>query len=119
MNATITYNEFLKDYVAIKKEQPDYRLGQHFINLFIKDESDSVLNELWDKDGEEAISQILEVIFKYQWDFNALVVVQRNTIFLSEKGFDTLKEVLDNPPTEATPALKDLMSRKRLSVKGE
>lgn len=117
MNTIITYNDFIQDYVAIKKEQPDYRLGQHFINLFIKDESDPVLDGLWEKNGEEAISQILEVIFKYQWDFNALVVVQRNTTFLSEKAFDTLKEVLDNPPTKATSALKELMSRKRLSVK--
>lgn len=91
MNTTMTYNEFIQDYVAVKKEQPDYRLGQHFINLFIKDESDSGLNELWEKDGEEAISQILEVLFKYQWDFNKLIVVQRNTTFLSEKAFDNLK----------------------------
>jgi len=73
---TMTYLEFVQDYVRIKQNNPSYRFGQHFINLFIKEESDVAIQGLWDKTEDEAIIQIYYIIEKYQWDFNCLVVVR-------------------------------------------
>lgn len=33
-----TYQDFIKSFQGIHDKVPSYRVGQHFINLFIKDE---------------------------------------------------------------------------------
>jgi hypothetical protein len=72
---SITWDEFLEEFSSIKKSNNSYRLGQAFINKFIKDESDKVLEGLWEKDWFDAVVQITEIIDEYQWDYNNLIVV--------------------------------------------
>lgn len=74
---TISWVDFYKTFISIKETVPSYRLGQHFINMFIKDESDEVVQGLWKKSGDAAFFQCQEVINKYQWDVQALPVVNR------------------------------------------
>ena len=64
----MTYTQFYRNFLNLKVEVPSYRLGQYFINLFIKDETDPVLKGLWDKTDTEASEQIKTVLDKYQWD---------------------------------------------------
>ena len=64
----MTYAQFYRNFLNLKVNVPSYRLGQYFINLFIKDETDAVLKGLWDKTDTEASEQIKTVLDKYQWD---------------------------------------------------
>ena len=64
----MTYTQFYRNFLNLKVEVPSYRLGQYFINLFIKDETDPVLKGLWNKTDREAAEQIHKVIDKYQWN---------------------------------------------------
>jgi len=58
------------DYTEKSVKSPNYRLGQHFINLFIEDESDPIFNGLWQADQKEAFIIILDVMKAYQWDYD-------------------------------------------------
>ena len=78
-NSTMTWKQFYKSYLELSNKVPSYRLGQHFINVFIKDESvDSELAVLWSESNQVlAINQCLRLIEQYQWDMEALPIVQR------------------------------------------
>ena len=76
----MTLTDLYTTYYTIKETNPSYRLGQHFINLCIKDESDPLLNGLWEKDGVEAEEIILKVIDTYQWDCYNLPVVNEELL---------------------------------------
>lgn len=77
---TITWQGFYESYMKIKEVTPTYRLGQHFMNMFIKDRSDFTCDEvchgLWNKTDNEAFTQCFEVINKYQWDVQTLPLLQ-------------------------------------------
>ncbi len=75
---TITWQQFHSEFFDTKVVYPTYRLGQHFINTFIKDESDEIVEGLWGKDGLDAVAQCYEIIEKYQWDIQNLPVVDRD-----------------------------------------
>lgn len=69
----MTYVDFLQDYFDKRKQCEDYRLGQHFINLFIKDSSTPRMCTLWEeKDVLKAEKQIHEIIKILQWDYDDL-----------------------------------------------
>ena len=69
----MTYVDFLQDYFDKRKKCEDYRLGQHFINLFIKDSSTPRMCTLWEeKDVLKAEKQIHEIINILQWDYDDL-----------------------------------------------
>ena len=76
---TISYQDFYKSFLSIRENVPSYRLGQHFINMFIKDENTcfELTKGLWQKTGDEAMTQICEIIKAYQWDLQNLPVVNR------------------------------------------
>lgn len=74
---TISWVDFYKSFLSIKETVPSYRLGQHFVVLFIKDESSEVVQGLWDKTGDAAFLQCQEVINEYQWDVQALPLVNK------------------------------------------
>lgn len=74
----MTYADFYKSYLAIKEKNPSYRLGQHFVIMFIKDEcSDPEVRSLWNAKDEKATAMIKNVIDKYQWDMNNMPVLKR------------------------------------------
>lgn len=79
-NSSMSWPEFIRSYNKAKRNVQDYRLGQHFMNLFIKDKSDLTCDEclkgLWQKDGKEALDQIAKVVEKYNWDLNQLPVIK-------------------------------------------
>ena len=76
MEKTITWSEFYESFIVLKESVPSYRLGQHFMNMFIMDRSeltcDEVCKGLWGKTGDEAVLQCYQVINKYQWSTQKL-----------------------------------------------
>ena len=75
---TISWGQFCDSHTTIQKDIPDYRLGQHFINLFIKDSmSDERFDRLWNLDDADSVRLIYEICLDYQWDFNNLVLLER------------------------------------------
>ena len=72
----MSYFDFIKQYTDISKHVPNYRLGQHFINTFIKKEDNTTdYNKLWNEtDLFKANKSILGIIDKLQWDINNLPV---------------------------------------------
>lgn len=78
---TTTWQEFYKSFLSVLETTPSYRLGQHFMNMFIYDCSeytcDEVCKGLWNKTGDQAFTQCMEVINKYQWDTQKLPLVNR------------------------------------------
>lgn len=77
-----TYQDFHKSWQDIHDKVPSYRIGQHFMNLFIRDElSNSVMFKgLWEKTGEEAYEQINDIIQVYQWDLDDLPIMREELI---------------------------------------
>lgn len=79
---TITWQEFYKSYLILKVCNRSYRLGQHFMNMFIyycsERTCDEVCKGLWEKTGEPAFEQCMEVINKYQWDTQNLPMIERS-----------------------------------------
>lgn len=75
---TQSLSDFYKEFYAIKKNVPSYRLGQHFINKFVKDEhSDSLFKGLWNMRGESVVKSRIHIILEtYQWDVDNLVIVR-------------------------------------------
>ena len=73
----MTYAEFYQDYNKISEQTPSYRIGQHFINLFIEDESDPLLEGLWQADYRDAVLMISNIINTYQWDYDNLPLLDR------------------------------------------
>jgi hypothetical protein len=55
-----------------------FRLGQLFINFFIKREDNTTnYNELWNEaDDTKAETQILKLIHRLQWDMNNLIPIK-------------------------------------------
>jgi hypothetical protein len=77
------FRQFCESYKRVK---PDgIRVGQHFINLFIKGETDPSLDELWNNtDVTDSIDLCLKVIERYQWDLQSLRVINKeyyNSLF--------------------------------------
>lgn len=81
MTKTITLHEFDKSFQKIHASNHDYRIGQHFINLFIKDSSSDEMCRLWnEKDQDKAGEMIVEIIQRYQWDFRKLPVLREDLL---------------------------------------
>ncbi len=73
----MTYEDFLISYFKRLEQWEDYRLGQHFCNLFIKDSSTPTMCRLWEeRDFQKATGMILVLIDIYQWDYNDLPVIK-------------------------------------------
>ena len=71
----MTFDEFLLDYQDKHQQCESYRLGQHFINLFIKDSSSLRFQKLWNEwDFELAKFEICEYINEVQWDYEDLPI---------------------------------------------
>lgn len=75
-----TYQDFITSWKQIHDKVPSYRIGQHWINLFIKDEQacEVMVKGLWNKTGDEAFQQIKDIIDVYQWDYNDLPVMNKH-----------------------------------------
>lgn len=73
----MTYVEFYQDYIKLREQTPNYRLGQHFINLFIKDESDPVLEGLWQANERDALLIISNIVNTYQWDYSSIPLLDK------------------------------------------
>lgn len=78
MSNTISYGEFKKDFFRLQGSAPTYRIGQHFINCFIKQEDNTTkYTVLWNKrDINTAEQLIFELINQLQWDINNLIKVR-------------------------------------------
>ena len=77
----MTYSEFYRSYLNAKVTTKSYRLGQHFINLFVADEhTDPVFKGLWEKTDTEASEQIRQVITRYQWDELDLPLIREDLV---------------------------------------
>ena len=75
----MTFSDFMKGYEALKTTNPTYRLGQHFITLFIKDSSSEEMQKLWnEKDEHITMSCINEVLRKYHWATHDLPEIPKN-----------------------------------------
>lgn len=75
----MTYTEFYQDYKQLSEYNPSYRLGQHFINLFIEDDSDPLLEGLWQADYKSATMMISDIINTYQWDYNNMPLLKEGS----------------------------------------
>ncbi|AGG57810.1 hypothetical protein VPBG_00038 [Vibrio phage helene 12B3] len=79
---TTTWQQFYKSFLQVLETTPSYRLGQHFMNMFIYDTSEFTCDEackgLWNKTGDQAFTQCFEIINKYQWDVENLPLVDRS-----------------------------------------
>lgn len=73
---TIPWDEFYSTYRELRNEVPSYRLGQHFVNLFIKDRSSDAYNKLWNLPEAGAMRVILRTIEDFQWDLGKLPLVK-------------------------------------------
>lgn len=76
MMKTISLIEFFKSYREKAVDCPSYRMGQHFINLFVEDDcSDEIFSGLWEETNNDVVcKRILSICYRYQWDLNALAV---------------------------------------------
>ena len=75
-----TINDFTKEYCNIKESVASYRIGQHFINKFIKDSSSYEMQKLWNEFGwEKAMVQIHKIVQDNQWDYNDLPLLRSST----------------------------------------
>lgn len=77
----MTYQEFEQEYfnlISDPKVGNTYRLGQHFINKFIKDSSSVCMQKLWNESNYKlAKFEICEYIKEIQWDYNDLSVLDK------------------------------------------
>lgn len=77
----MTYQEFEQEYfnlISDPKVGNTYRLGQHFINKFIKDTSSYEMQKLWnEKVIDTARERIYYIIESYKWDWNDLPVLDK------------------------------------------
>ena len=71
----MTFDDFLMDYQDKHQQCESYRLGQHFINLFIKDSSSLRFQKLWNESNFKlAKFEICEFINEVQWDYEDLPI---------------------------------------------
>lgn len=78
---TYAIMDFHKEYEDIIKIVPTYRLGQHFINKFIKQSSSEEMCDLWNEwDSPTANLHIYEIIERYNWDLNDLPVISEEKL---------------------------------------
>ena len=77
----MTYQQFIEDYNQLINDTAvgkTYRLGQHFINLFIKDSSSAEMQCLWNQsDIESAKFAICVFIDDMQWDWEDLPLLKK------------------------------------------
>jgi hypothetical protein len=65
--------ELLREYWAIKKKSPSYRLGQHLIiRLGITQENEP--KGMWDGGDANAITELEKLVERYQWDWKDLPI---------------------------------------------
>lgn len=73
-----TLQDLITEFHNIQKDVPTYRLGQHFINEFIKDSSTQEMCSLWEeREYGIALGKIYELIGKYQWDVDDLPLKEK------------------------------------------
>lgn len=74
----MTYQDFLLSYYEILTKTSQYRVGQHFCNLFIKDSSTHEMCKLWEeRDFTKACVMIKNVIDMYSWDYDNLPLLNK------------------------------------------
>ncbi len=73
----MTYAEFYQDYIKLREQTPNYRLGQHFIDLFIKDDCDPLLEGLWQANERDAVLIISNIVNTYQWDYSSMPLLDK------------------------------------------
>ena len=77
----MTYQQFLADYYTLINDPSvgkTYRLGQHFINLFIVDSSDIRMQKLWNETQLKlAKVEICKYINEMQWDYEDLPLLKK------------------------------------------
>lgn len=74
----MTFEQFLQHYQERKDTCYSYRLGQHFINLFIKDSSSPRMQNLWNESNFKlAKFEICEYINEVQWDYSDLPLLEK------------------------------------------
>lgn len=83
---TVRYNEWKTRYYKYYNVG-GYRLGQHFINCFIKDEHSTVLTKgLWEMTNKvEVESSITAIVDEYQWDWDALQITLKQPFEYDEE----------------------------------
>ena len=82
---TINLYQWSKNFYLYYNEH-GYRLGQHFINCFIKVEvSEPLCKGLWEETNSEAIKHTINLIIeKYHWDATALPLLDSAPTFEGE-----------------------------------
>jgi len=74
---TCTYDEFIVAYHNIKATNPSYRLGQHFINCFIKDSTTPNMQKLWNnKSQSDCVTSIMLIMQDYKWDYRSMPLLE-------------------------------------------
>lgn len=73
-----TYDEFIASYHKIKDANPSYRLGQHFINCFIKDSSSPDMQKLWNNTSQSnCVTAIMLIMHDYSWDYRSMPLLEK------------------------------------------
>lgn len=94
-NQKMSISQFEKNFYRLQAETPSYRLGQYFITLFIKRETDSRLDGLWEeKDPKVALKRVYQYCQDMNWDLESLLVVRDvdSKYILSDEFFSTTKK---------------------------
>lgn len=80
---TVTYYEFMNSYSKCNEEVPSVRLGQYFINHFIKKEDNTTdYSKLWNEEDDQlAHILITALVEQLQWDFDKLVLVRGDKLY--------------------------------------
>tara|TARA_Y100001956_G_scaffold4944_1_gene4469 strand:- start:23945 stop:24169 length:225 start_codon:yes stop_codon:yes gene_type:complete len=74
----MTFQEFIQSYMVSKSSGNNIRLGQYFINLFIKDSSSHRMQNLWNETQFKiAKFEICEYINEMQWDYENLPLLKK------------------------------------------
>ena len=79
---TISYSQFEQQYFEHIMRVPDYRLGQMFCWMFIKDSSTPEMCRLWnEKDIDTARKMIYSLIEDYNWNSTHLPLLEGREIY--------------------------------------
>ncbi|AGH32154.1 hypothetical protein VPHG_00087 [Vibrio phage 11895-B1] len=77
----MTYQEFEQSFFAELMKNPHYRLGQHFINLCVKDPSTPEMCRLWnEKSIDKARLSIYHLIRQYNWCMDDLPILSKGSL---------------------------------------
>lgn len=72
----MSWSEFYSSYQKEWHKCKSYRLGQHFVNLFIVDRTGDLADQLWNLPNDQAVEKIYQIISDLWWNPDELVIIE-------------------------------------------